>query len=408
MYSWNLLTKVSEVKTPGTHIIKQEETTLAGIDQSKIRNFCIIAHIDHGKSTLADRIIEKTGLLTDREMQNQVLDNMDLERERGITIKSQAVRIIYHAEDGEEYIFNLIDTPGHVDFNYEVSRSLAACEGAVLVVDAAQGIEAQTLANVYLALDHDLEIMPVINKIDLPSADPERVVEEIEDIIGIEAEDAPKISAKNGINIEQVLEQIVEKIPAPGGSPENPLQALIFDSVYDSYKGVIIFARIMEGTIKKGTNMLMMATGAKAEVVEVGTFGAGQFFPCDELSAGMVGYVTASLKNVKDFEQFPDIKSVYYYALRLGKIFSDYTDKDVARAKLALWYNEIEEFGYDTFTTVANSIENHYERILNYFVNRSTNAAAEAFNAKIKAFRASSRGVVDKRFFLYRLANVYA
>ena len=270
---------------------------MAGIDQSKIRNFCIIAHIDHGKSTLADRIIEKTGLLTDREMQNQVLDNMDLERERGITIKSQAVRIVYHAEDGEEYIFNLIDTPGHVDFNYEVSRSLAACEGAVLVVDAAQGIEAQTLANVYLALDHDLEIMPVINKIDLPSADPDRVVEEIEDVIGIEAQDAPKISAKNGINIEQVLEQIVKKIPAPGGSPENPLQALIFDSVYDSYKGVIIFARIMEGTIKKGTNMLMMATGAKAEVVEVGTFGAGQFFPCDELSAGMVGYITTSLKN---------------------------------------------------------------------------------------------------------------
>ena len=273
---------------------------MAVINQKNIRNFCIIAHIDHGKSTLADRIIEKTGLLTDREMQNQVLDNMDLERERGITIKSQAVRIVYHAEDGEEYIFNLIDTPGHVDFNYEVSRSLAACEGAVLVVDAAQGIEAQTLANVYLALDHDLEIMPVINKIDLPSADPDRVVEEIEDVIGIEAQDAPKISAKNGINIEQVLEQIVKKIPAPGGSPENPLQALIFDSVYDSYKGVIIFARIMEGTIKKGTNMLMMATGAKAEVVEVGTFGAGQFFPCDELSAGMVGYITASLKNVQD------------------------------------------------------------------------------------------------------------
>ena len=279
---------------------KERITIMSVIGKDHIRNFCIVAHIDHGKSTLADRIIEKTGLLTDREMQNQVLDNMDLERERGITIKSQAVRIVYHAEDGEEYIFNLIDTPGHVDFNYEVSRSLAACEGAVLVVDAAQGIEAQTLANVYLALDHDLEIMPVINKIDLPSADPDRVVEEIEDVIGIEAQDAPKISAKNGINIEQVLEQIVKKIPAPGGSPENPLQALIFDSVYDSYKGVIIFARIMEGTIKKGTNMLMMATGAKAEVVEVGTFGAGQFFPCDELSAGMVGFITASLKNVKD------------------------------------------------------------------------------------------------------------
>ena len=273
---------------------------MAGIDQSKIRNFCIIAHIDHGKSTLADRIIEKTGLLTDREMQNQVLDNMDLERERGITIKSQAVRIVYHAEDGEEYIFNLIDTPGHVDFNYEVSRSLAACDGAILVVDAAQGIEAQTLANVYLALDHDLDVFPVINKIDLPSADPQRVIEEIEDVIGIEAQDAPLISAKNGIGIEEVLEQIVKKIPAPKGDPTNPLQALIFDSVYDSYKGVIIFCRVMEGTVKKGTVIRMMATGAREEVVEVGYFGAGQFIPCEELSAGMVGYITASIKNVKD------------------------------------------------------------------------------------------------------------
>lgn len=270
------------------------------IDQSKIRNFCIIAHIDHGKSTLADRIIQKTGTLTDREMQEQVLDNMDLERERGITIKSQAVRIVYKAENGEEYIFNLIDTPGHVDFNYEVSRSLAACEGAVLVVDAAQGIEAQTLANVYLALDHDLEIMPVINKIDLPSADPERVKTEIEDVIGIEAEDAPLISAKNGINIEDVLEQIVMKIPAPSGDPEGPLQGLIFDSIYDAYKGVIIFARIKEGTIRPGTKMKMMASDAVAEVVEVGIFGAGQFIPSEELSAGMVGYVTASLKNVQD------------------------------------------------------------------------------------------------------------
>ena len=267
-------------------------------DQSKIRNFCIIAHIDHGKSTLADRIIQMTGTLTDREMQEQVLDNMDLERERGITIKSQAVRIIYKAKDGEEYIFNLIDTPGHVDFNYEVSRSLAACEGAILVVDAAQGIEAQTLANVYLALDHDLEIMPVINKIDLPSAEPERVKAEIEDVIGIDAEDAPLISAKSGLNVDQVLEQIVEKIPAPQGDPDGPLQGLIFDSIYDAYKWVIIFTRIKEGTIKAGTRMKMMATGESAEVVEVGTFGAGQFLPCDELTAGMVGYVTASLKNV--------------------------------------------------------------------------------------------------------------
>ncbi len=273
---------------------------MAHMDQSKIRNFCIVAHIDHGKSTLADRIIEKTGLLTSREMQAQVLDNMELERERGITIKAQACRIVYQAQDGEEYIFNLIDTPGHVDFNYEVSRSLAACDGAILVVDAAQGIEAQTLANVYLALDHNLDVFPVINKIDLPSADPDRVKDEIEDIIGIEAHDAPLISAKNGINIEEVLEQVVTKIPAPSGDPDAPLQALIFDSVYDSYKGVIVFIRVKEGSVRKGTPIRMMATGAKAEVVEVGYFGAGQFIPCEELSAGMVGYITASIKNVKD------------------------------------------------------------------------------------------------------------
>lgn len=269
-------------------------------DQSKIRNFCIVAHIDHGKSTLADRIIEKTGLLTSREMQAQVLDNMELERERGITIKAQTVRIVYKAKDGEEYIFNLIDTPGHVDFNYEVSRALAACDGAILVVDAAQGIEAQTLANVYLALDHDLDVFPVINKIDLPSAEPDRVKDEIEDVIGIEAQDAPLISAKNGIGIEDVLEQIVEKIPAPKGDPDAPLSALIFDSLYDSYKGVIIFCRLMEGRVRKGTKIKMMATGAAAEVVEVGYFGAGQFIPCEELAAGMVGYITASIKNVKD------------------------------------------------------------------------------------------------------------
>ena len=273
---------------------------MADFDQSKIRNFCIIAHIDHGKSTLADRIIEMTGLLTEREMQSQVLDNMDLERERGITIKAQTVRTVYKAKDGEEYIFNLIDTPGHVDFNYEVSRSLAACDGAILVVDAAQGIEAQTLANVYLALDHDLDVMPVINKIDLPSAEPERVINEIEDVIGIEAQDAPQISAKTGLNVEEVLEQIVEKVTAPTGDPQAPLQALIFDSVYDSYKGVIVFCRIKEGKIRKGTTVRMMATGAVEDVVEVGYFGAGQFIPCEELSAGMVGYFTASIKNVKD------------------------------------------------------------------------------------------------------------
>ncbi len=262
-------------------------------DQSRIRNFCIIAHIDHGKSTLADRIIEQTGLLTSREMQAQVLDNMDLERERGITIKSQAVRIIYKANDGEEYIFNLIDTPGHVDFNYEVSRSLAACDGAILVVDAAQGIEAQTLANVYLALDHDLDVMPVVNKIDLPSAQPEAVIEEIENVIGIEAQDAP-------LNVDQVLEQIVTKIPAPKGDPGNPLQALIFDALYDAYKGVIVFCRVMEGTVKVGDHIRMMATQAQDDVVEVGYFGAGQFIPCDSLSAGMVGYIAAGIKNVRD------------------------------------------------------------------------------------------------------------
>ena len=268
--------------------------------QSHIRNFCIIAHIDHGKSTLADRIIEKTGLLTSREMQAQVLDNMELERERGITIKAQTVRIIYKANNGEEYVFNLIDTPGHVDFNYEVSRSLAACEGAILIVDAAQGIEAQTLANCYLALDHDLEIMPVINKIDLPSAEPERVKSEIEDVIGLDASDAPLISAKMGTNIEEVLEQIITKVPAPSGDENAPFKALIFDSLYDAYKGVIIFCRVFDGSVKKGQEILMMATGAKADVVETGIFGAGRFIPSEELSAGMVGYITASLKNVQD------------------------------------------------------------------------------------------------------------
>ena len=295
LYAQKKIQKAHVTKLSGRMEIIMERT-----NQSHIRNFCIVAHIDHGKSTLADRIIERTGLLTSREMQAQVLDNMDLERERGITIKAQTVRIVYKAKNGEEYIFNLIDTPGHVDFNYEVSRSLAACEGAILIVDAAQGIEAQTLANCYLALDHDLEIMPVINKIDLPSAEPERVKEEIEDIIGLDASDAPLISAKMGTNIDEVLEQIISKIPAPNGDPDASLQALIFDSIYDAYKGVIIFCRIFDGTVRKGQQILMMATGAKAEVVEVGIFGAGQFIPTDELSAGMVGYITAGLKNVQD------------------------------------------------------------------------------------------------------------
>ena len=284
------------------------------IQQDRIRNFCIIAHIDHGKSTLADRIIEKTGTLTEREMQAQVLDNMDIERERGITIKSQTVRIVYKAKDGEEYIFNLIDTPGHVDFNYEVNRALAACDGAILVVDATQGIQAQTLANTYLALDHDLEIIPVINKVDLPSADPELVAHEIEDVIGLEAMDAPQISAKTGLNVEEVLEAVVHRLPAPKGSPENPLQALVFDSLYDSYRGVIIFMRIKEGRVKKGDAIRFMATGAEFTVTEVGTFAPGQFIPAEELSSGMVGYLTASIKNIRDARVGDTVTSVMHPA----------------------------------------------------------------------------------------------
>ena len=270
------------------------------VKKENIRNFSIIAHIDHGKSTLADRLLELTSSVQQRDMQEQILDDMDLERERGITIKAHAVTLGYDAKNGEHYEFNLIDTPGHVDFNYEVSRSLAACEGAILIVDASQGVEAQTLANVYLALDHDLDVFPVINKVDLPSAEPDRVIAEIEDVIGLEAQDAPRISAKTGLNVDEVLEQIVQKIPAPEGDPTEPLKALIFDSVYDAYRGVIISCRVMEGSVKKGTRIRMMATGAVEEVVEVGYFGAGRLIPCDELSAGMVGYITASIKNVRD------------------------------------------------------------------------------------------------------------
>ena len=267
--------------------------------QKHIRNFCIVAHIDHGKSTLADRLLEKTGTLTQREMEEQILDNMELEKERGITIKAQAVRLVHKASDGQEYILNLIDTPGHVDFNYEVSRSLAACEGAILVVDATQGIQAQTLANCYLALDHNLEILPVINKIDLASARPDEVKQEIEDIIGLDAEDAPMVSAKSGLNIEQVLESLVSRMPSPEGDENGPLRALIFDSYYDSYKGVVCYVRLKEGTVKVGTKIKLMASEKFYEVTEVGVFAPG-FLPIEELRAGDVGYITASIKNVRD------------------------------------------------------------------------------------------------------------
>lgn len=278
----------------------ERKNIVSEIKQENIRNFSIIAHIDHGKSTLADRIIQMTGHLTDREMSSQVLDNMDLEKERGITIKAQSVRLVYKAQNGEEYVFNLIDTPGHVDFNYEVSRSLAACEGAILVIDAAQGIEAQTLANVYLALEHDLAILPVVNKIDLPSADPQRVIREVEDVIGLEAQHAPLISAKEGTNIEEVLEKIITEIPAPVIVKNQPLRALVFDSSYDQYRGVIIFCRIKDGTVKKGDRIKMMATDKEFDVVEVGYFGAGIFIPTDILKEGYVGYITASIKDVRD------------------------------------------------------------------------------------------------------------
>ena len=282
--------------------------------QDNIRNFCIIAHIDHGKSTLADRILEKTEAVDLRDMEDQLLDNMEIERERGITIKARAVRLDYHAEDGCDYVLNLIDTPGHVDFNYEVSRSLAACEGAILVVDASQGIEAQTLANTYLAIEHDLEVLPVINKIDLISADPDRVAHEVEDIIGIPCMDAPRISAKNGVNVEQVLELIVREIPPPAGDEDAPLRALIFDSFYDSYRGVIVYIRVMDGLVRPGMDIKMMATGAEFHVVEVGFMGATQLIPSGELHAGQVGYVAASIKNVKDTRVGDTITGVQFSA----------------------------------------------------------------------------------------------
>ena len=321
-------------------------------NQDNIRNFCIIAHIDHGKSTLADRLIELTGVLTKREMQEQVLDNMDLERERGITIKLQSVRTTYKAKDGKEYILNLIDTPGHVDFTYEVSRSLAACEGAILVVDASQGVEAQTLANVYLALDNDLEIVPVINKIDLPSADPEMVINEIENVIGIEAQDAPRISAKTGLNVDQVLEAIVNKIPAPSGNESAPTKALIFDSYYDNYKGAVAFVRVKDGSIKVGDEVDFMATGKSYVVSEVGYFGAGTYVPTNELKTGEVGYVAASIKNVSDIhvgdtitlknnpakEPLPGYKKItpMVYCGIYPADGSDYEDLKVALEKLSL------------------------------------------------------------------------
>ena len=321
-------------------------------NQDNIRNFCIIAHIDHGKSTLADRLIELTGVLTKREMQEQVLDNMDLERERGITIKLQSVRTTYKAKDGKEYILNLIDTPGHVDFTYEVSRSLAACEGAILVVDASQGVEAQTLANVYLALDNDLEIVPVINKIDLPSADPEMVINEIENVIGIEAQDAPRISAKTGLNVDQVLEAIVNKIPAPSGNEDAPTKALIFDSYYDNYKGAVAFVRVKDGSIKVGEEVDFMATGKSYVVSEVGYFGAGTYVPTNELKTGEVGYVAASIKNVSDIhvgdtitlknnpakEPLPGYKKItpMVYCGIYPADGSDYEDLKVALEKLSL------------------------------------------------------------------------